>query len=496
VSLSLNVVRVPSDARTVVPQTRPSAAGRARCNAHFDALKDPKLPREARIALGQNLLFQSLTGATSGPPPIPIIRALQEVVKQVYPMPALKLGTSEIDREAARRKVLKLRGADVRTVLLGGVGGAIYLAEMGRRLTFLTDDPVVLPLLRREELDGRSQMYRNHEVLLSTDGVSPVERLHAMQYWSPPAIDRDSFQSIRHQQDDLFMAEVVGGLFSARDSLLYGRLGWTSISPEFWAVAREVHLEFREHRRWLLKYGREEGTLPVDTFEESVSGLFCENIVTVLQILNLWIQALLVDLPQSLLPEEQEEFWKRMYSDGAFQRFTLNNSRALFEIPAAGSHSKLRELLGPEPRGPSLIPWIKPLKATLAPLPQRYANYQISASWRIPGMDSAVLQKPGRCTGIPVLSSDSDHFRAIEHSWRAFLHYNRVDPIWEDPNPDRQLNLVEMAAFLAVLSSPRLVHRKGPKGFWSLPKLQEAPLYSVCGATSSYPFTSLGKLLG
>lgn len=444
-----------------VPHGPGSYAAR-RGRLRLQRMRRPDIEREERIAIAQELIGRRLTGSDDGPEAVDVMAALEETVERVNPMPKPRPGMTPRQMEAAERKVLKNRLADVRTAFLGAAGGAVYVTGLGNELDSMTH-AWGMSQLRRVDAELPGPSYPTADVL----GVEEAWREDRppswarMHFYDVPAVSRSSFEQKEHESDRRFMREVVeDSLFVARNQVLNDRgrapfrpeRGRTLLSPELWSFANDIHEEFKEHKIWLLDQNIEEGTRPLRTLAESISGLPCENILTILQIINLWLRALLVDLPARLSGEDRRRFDRVIQAENAVRRLTLANAVTLFDVPASGRHAKLRDVLGKEPRGP--MPAVKETVLRAELNPEHGSDRPIFARWTIPGMDAHLLDHPGRCTGQTPLEGDSKHYDMVMAVWRAFYDSNRFET-----RP--RINLTNVAAFLSVLRMAPLIEREG-----------------------------------
>lgn len=275
------------------------------------------------------------------------------------------------------------------------------------------------------------------------------KRLAAIRYWEDPQILEGGFTD---PTDHEWMSRAVHEtIFRARDQVLAWILGNGTIDSLFWTEMYRVHHAVFQARSRRRSERGGVGPAPHYNLESALSGMLSGPTGSLVQILNAWIDAVLVDLPARLSsdPRRRKIYDRLVANRDDFLRWTLANADVLGDAPASLSNAVFQAQSKPIPRDSrALLPG--KLRAELT------VDNRIVAVWD--GVDLSgerMAASSSRCLGRTRLAGS-----LVEEEWVRATEalVRRICP--ELPSDQPGLTPIEMSLFLLLFSAPDLLAKK------------------------------------
>lgn len=167
------------------------------------------------------------------------------------------------------------------------------------------------------------------------------------RYWTNPRIG----SRFRDDHDHEFATRVIElSLFPARDTVWARWMGSDVYRAFIQNDLRQLQALFVQLRTWVYRHTEVEGSgvLPVRRLEQSLSGILAETTIFHQHILNAWFDAVMVNLPAILGPEEEGSLSELLSSVEDLAETVRNNYVTLFMAPAslpASGHNQIMNLV-------------------------------------------------------------------------------------------------------------------------------------------------------
>ncbi len=322
-----------------------------------------------------------------------------------------------------------------RRAILGTIGTMTYLEAMGDALSRLrTIKSTRRPIMSLRALLAGPTL---------REGGSTLKVPPGFHYWSSTTIQ----SAYPDAPDHAFASELVDEVLYGAMNRVLGRIGE---QQAFEQRVKERQAEFLEVRRWLVENDNYvgPGPMPLKEAEASWAALPAENVAAALQMINAWIEAVFVALPDRLQWSHKKNGMSLLRDAtrtmALFQRSILRNWKTLFQDPASVSFSKFEQIAGKPPRPASPVP---PglLVATLRELPG--GSIELNAHWTVPGVGGASARMP-KCAGLPDAAPCDLRSQGIIKVSHSYLSKNRGRAENEASIPN--LSLIRLLSILCT----------------------------------------------